>query len=65
VSTVEIDLKEDVAVRTRVPVHMVRIPGGTFRLEADSHYADEAPAHRVTVDAFGFRWVVRQTEASR
>lgn len=31
---------------------MVRIPGGTFRMGSDSHYAEEAPAHRVAVDAF-------------
>jgi sulfatase modifying factor 1 len=31
---------------------MIRIPGGTFRMGSDRHYAEEAPAHRVTVDAF-------------
>jgi sulfatase modifying factor 1 len=31
---------------------MVRIPGGTFRMGSDKHYADEAPTHHVTVDAF-------------
>src|SRR5829696_7098629 len=31
---------------------MVRIPGGTFRMGSDRHYSEEAPAHRVTVDAF-------------
>jgi len=31
---------------------MVRIPGGTFRMGSDRHYPEEAPAHRVTVDAF-------------
>ena len=31
---------------------MVRIPGGTFRMGSDEHYREEAPAHRVTVDAF-------------
>src|SRR5271169_908455 len=31
---------------------MVRIPGGTFRMGSDKHYAEEAPVHRVTVDAF-------------
>ncbi|HUI11892.1 MAG TPA: SUMF1/EgtB/PvdO family nonheme iron enzyme, partial [Xanthobacteraceae bacterium] len=30
----------------------VRIPGGTFRMGSDRHYAEEAPVHRVTVDAF-------------
>jgi formylglycine-generating enzyme required for sulfatase activity len=31
---------------------MIAIPGGTFRMGSDEHYADEAPAHRVTVDPF-------------
>jgi len=31
---------------------MVRIPGGTFRMGSDTHYPEEAPAHRVSVDAF-------------
>jgi formylglycine-generating enzyme required for sulfatase activity len=31
---------------------MVHIPGGTFRMGSDHHYAEEAPSHRVTVDGF-------------
>jgi formylglycine-generating enzyme required for sulfatase activity len=31
---------------------MIWIPGGTFRMGSDSHYPEEAPAHRVTVDGF-------------
>ena len=31
---------------------MVWIPGGTFRMGSDQHYAEEAPVHRVTVDGF-------------
>ncbi len=31
---------------------MVWIPGGTFRMGSDHHYAEEAPSHRVTVDGF-------------
>jgi formylglycine-generating enzyme required for sulfatase activity len=31
---------------------MVRIPGGTFRMGSDKHYPEEAPVHRVTVNAF-------------
>jgi formylglycine-generating enzyme required for sulfatase activity len=31
---------------------MIAIPGGTFRMGSDEHYAEEAPAHRVTVDPF-------------
>jgi formylglycine-generating enzyme len=31
---------------------MVRIPSGTFRMGSDDHYAEEKPAHLVTVDGF-------------
>ncbi len=31
---------------------MIQIPGGTFRMGSDRHYPEEAPVHRVTVDAF-------------
>src|SRR6476469_5277733 len=31
---------------------MLRIPSGTFRMGSDRHYPEEAPVHRVTVDAF-------------
>ena len=31
---------------------MVWIPGGTFRMGSDHHYAEEKPAHTVTVDGF-------------
>lgn len=31
---------------------MVWIPGGTFLMGSDSHYPEEAPAHKVTVDGF-------------
>lgn len=36
--------------------NMVHIPGGTFRMGSDRHYPEEAPVHRVTVDAF---WIDR------
>ena len=35
---------------------MLFIPGGTFRMGSDRHYAEEAPVHRVTVDGF---WIDR------
>ena len=31
---------------------MVWVPGGTFLMGSDQHYAEEAPAHPVTVDGF-------------
>src|SRR5262245_6214310 len=31
---------------------MVQVPGGTFRMGSDTHYPEEAPVHRVAVDAF-------------
>lgn len=31
---------------------LVRIPSGIFRMGSDLHYPEEAPAHRVSVDAF-------------
>src|SRR3954470_22540716 len=38
--------------RHDLPPGMVSRPGGTFRMGSDKHYPEEAPAHRVTVDAF-------------
>lgn len=32
--------------------NMVWIPGGTYLMGSNDHYAEEAPAHRVTVDGF-------------
>jgi formylglycine-generating enzyme len=41
---------------------MVWIPGGTFHMGSDSHYAEEAPIHRVTVDGF---WIDRTPVTNR
>jgi sulfatase modifying factor 1 len=41
---------------------MIRIEGGTFRMGADRHYPEEAPAHRVTVDGF---WIDRAPVTNR
>jgi formylglycine-generating enzyme required for sulfatase activity len=41
---------------------MVWIPGGTFLMGSDSHYPEEAPAHRVTVDGF---WIDQKTVTNR
>jgi len=42
--------------------NMVHIPGGTFRMGSDHHYPEEAPAHRVSVDAF---WIDRTPVTNR
>ena len=39
-------------VPTNATDDMVWIPGGTFRMGSDRHYAEEAPVHRVSVDGF-------------
>ena len=44
------------------PDDMVWIPGGTFRMGSDNHYAEEAPVHSVTVDAF---WIDRTPVTNR
>jgi formylglycine-generating enzyme required for sulfatase activity len=41
---------------------MVYIPGGTFRMGSGKHYPEEAPVHRVTVDAF---WIDRTPVTNR
>src|SRR6201998_1092734 len=44
------------------PADMVWIPGGTFRMGSDRHYAEEAPVHRVTVGGF---WIDRTPVTNR
>ncbi|MDF2809177.1 MAG: gliding motility-associated lipoprotein GldK [Microvirga sp.] len=34
------------------PSEMVWIPGGTYRMGSDRHYAEERPSHRVSVEGF-------------
>ena len=41
---------------------MVRLPGGTFRMGSDRHYAEEAPVHSVAVDGF---WIDRTPVTNR
>jgi formylglycine-generating enzyme len=44
------------------PENMIWVPGGTFRMGSDRHYPEEAPVHRVTVDAF---WIDRVPVTNR
>jgi sulfatase modifying factor 1 len=46
--------KEDAEERPpdNTTTDMVFIPAGTFRMGSDHHYPEEAPTHRVAVDAF-------------
>jgi len=44
------------------PQDMVAVPGGTFQMGSDSHYPEEAPAHRARVDAF---WIDRTPVTNR
>jgi formylglycine-generating enzyme len=41
---------------------MVWVPGGTFMMGSDHHYAEESPAHKVSVDGF---WIDRYTVTNR
>src|SRR3977135_2554914 len=41
---------------------MVWLPGGYFRMGSDTHYAEKAPVHRVTGDAF---WIDRAPVTNR
>src|SRR5476649_1146347 len=46
------ELEMHTALRASSREGMLRIPGGTFRMGSDRHYAEEAPVHSVTVDEF-------------
>jgi formylglycine-generating enzyme required for sulfatase activity len=46
------DTEADESPANSLPAGMIALPGGTFRMGSDKHYREEAPAHRVTLDAF-------------
>jgi sulfatase modifying factor 1 len=48
----EVDTAKAASSEPQTPSGMVWVPGGTFRMGSDSHYPEEAPTHRVTVDGF-------------
>ncbi|MBX9647980.1 MAG: formylglycine-generating enzyme family protein [Xanthobacteraceae bacterium] len=48
----DLPIQRSVSARGENHLDMVLISGGTFRMGSDQHYPEEAPAHRVTVDAF-------------
>ncbi len=41
---------------------MISVPGGEYRMGSDKHYPEEAPVHRVKVDAF---WIDRTPVTNR
>ena len=45
-------ISDEIVAREPNDSEMVRISGGTFWMGSDSHYPEEAPAHRVEVDSF-------------
>jgi formylglycine-generating enzyme required for sulfatase activity len=58
----ELDAQQESARASGALHGMTRIPGGTFRMGSDQHYPEEAPVHRVTVDAF---WIDRTPVTNR
>jgi formylglycine-generating enzyme required for sulfatase activity len=52
----------DRMIPARLKDEMAWIPGGTFRMGSDKHYAEEAPVHRVTVNGF---WIDRTPVTNR
>ena len=53
---------QDSAIETSGHPDMVWVPGGTYGMGSDKHYAEEAPVHRVTVDGF---WIDRTPVTTR
>ena len=54
--------RQDLAAENVLHADMIRIPGGTYRMGSDKHYAEEAPVHRVTVNPF---WIDRTPVTNR
>jgi formylglycine-generating enzyme len=60
--TTDVRGKPDVDRLNARHADMVWIPRGTFRMGSDKHYAEEAPVHRVAVDAL---WIDRTPVTNR
>ena len=60
--TVTLMRPQNAASETSPYGDMVWVPGGSFRMGSDRHYAEEAPEHRVTVDGF---WIDRTPVTNR
>jgi formylglycine-generating enzyme required for sulfatase activity len=58
------EIKDRARAPERPALHedMVWLPGGTFTMGSNRHYPEEAPAHRVSVDAF---WIDRYPVTNR
>ena len=62
VDTITLIRPQNAASESSPHADMVWIPGGTFRMGSDRHYAEEAPVHRVTVGGF---WIDRTPVTNR
>jgi len=62
VDTITLIRPQNAASESSPHSDMVWIPGGTFRMGSDRHYAEEAPVHRVTVGGF---WIDRTPVTNR
>ena len=59
---VDITATDTLTLSPEVQLDRVSVPNGTFRMGSGNHYVEEAPVHRVTVDAF---WIDRTQVTNR
>src|SRR5262249_9441256 len=62
VDALVLDRLQNAAPESSRHADMVWIPGGSFRMGSDRHYAEEAPVHHVMVDGF---WIDRTPVTNR